>query len=126
MKGRKIFGGLVPFGKVWRTGANAATSFTTDVDLTLGGAAVPKGSYTLYTLPGEKGWKLIVNKQTGQWGTDYDPAQDLVRIDMAGSETKEPVEALTIDLVPEDAWHGTLRLTWDRTVESVPYAAVKK
>src|SRR5664279_3078053 len=71
VRDRKIFGGLVPYGQVWRTGANSATSLKTDVDLTIGGAAVPAGSYTLYTIPSESGWKLIINKQTGQWGTDY-------------------------------------------------------
>src|SRR5271167_4969425 len=64
MRGRQIFGGLVPYGQVWRTGANAATSFKTDVDLNIGGANVPAGSYTLYTLPGASNWKLIINKQT--------------------------------------------------------------
>ena len=82
MRDRKIFGGLVPYGQVWRTGANSATSLKTDVDLTIGGAPVPAGSYTLYTIPTETGWKLIINKQTGQWGTDYDEKQDLARVDM--------------------------------------------
>ena len=66
MRGRTIFGGLVPYGQVWRTGANAATSLKTDVDLTIGGANVPAGSYTLYSIPNENGWKLIINKETGQ------------------------------------------------------------
>ena len=64
MRGRKIYGGLVPYEKVWRTGANAATSLSTDVDLDIGGASVPKGNYTLYSLPSQNGWKLIINKQT--------------------------------------------------------------
>src|ERR1700749_2167960 len=70
MRNRKIFGGLVPYDQVWRTGANAATSLKTDVDLTIGGTAVPKGSYTVYSLPGMNSWQLIINKQTGQWGTE--------------------------------------------------------
>src|SRR5208282_5955457 len=69
MRGRKIFGGLVPYNEVWRTGANAATSLKTDVALNIAGASVPAGSYTLYTLPSASGWKLIIDKQTGQWGT---------------------------------------------------------
>jgi Protein of unknown function (DUF2911) len=77
MRGRKIFGRLVPYDRVWRTGANAATSLQTDVDLTIGGANVPAGSYTLYTLPGANGWQLIINKQTGQWGTEYGQARTL-------------------------------------------------
>ena len=70
-------GELVPYDKVWRTGANAATTLKTTAALDFGGTLVPAGTYTLYTLPGEKGWKLILNKQTGQWGTQYDQAQDL-------------------------------------------------
>src|SRR5690349_11346904 len=77
MKGRQIYGGLVPYGKVWRTGANEATSFVTDADLTIAGVNVPAGKYTMYTLPGQNDWKLIINKQTGQWGTEYDEKQDL-------------------------------------------------
>src|ERR1017187_9533093 len=82
MRSRKIFGGLVPFGQVWRTGANAATTLKTDVNLTIGGAAVPAGTYTLFTIPTESGWKLIINKATGEWGTDYDEKKDLARADM--------------------------------------------
>ena len=82
MRGRKIMGGLVPYDKVWRTGANAATTLKTTAALDFGGTLVPAGTYTLYTLPGEKGWKLIINKQTGQWGTQYDQAQDLARVDL--------------------------------------------
>ena len=67
MRGRKIFGGLVPYDEIWRTGANAATRLKTDVDLFIDGEAVPKGEYTLYTQPGMSSWKLIINKQTGQW-----------------------------------------------------------
>src|SRR5271165_2225045 len=71
MRNRKIFGGLVPYDQVWRTGANAATSLKTDVDLNIGGTKVPAGSYTVYTIPGMSSWQLIINKQTGQWGTKY-------------------------------------------------------
>ena len=95
-KGRKIFGGLVPFGQEWRTGANDATTFVTTADLTIDGKSVPAGKYTLYTIPGEKGWKLIINKQTGQWGTEYDSKQDLIQADMAVSATAGPVENFTI------------------------------
>src|SRR5271166_6429219 len=82
VRGRKIFGGLVPYNEVWRTGANAATGLKTDVALNIGGANVPAGSYTLYTLPGPTSWKLIINKQTGQWGTEYSQGQDLARVEM--------------------------------------------
>lgn len=121
-KGRKIFGGLVPWGKVWRTGANAATTLKTNVDLTLGDVVVPKGTYTLYTLPGEKAWKLIVNRQTGQWGTEYDPKMDLARVGMKVETRADTLEAFTISLLPEDAFRGSLRISWERLTLSVPYA----
>ena len=124
-KDRKIFGGLVPWGTVWRTGANAATTLKTNVDLTLGGVVVPKGTYTLYTLPGEKTWKLIVNRQTGQWGTEYDPKQDLARIDLKAETRADHLEAMTISFLPEDAFRGTLRISWERKTLSVPYAFLK-
>src|SRR5437016_4741708 len=85
MKGRKIVGGLVPYGQVWRTGANEATTLTTESDLNIGGTNVPAGKYTLYTLPSEGTWKLIINKQTGQWGTVYDESKDLARVDLKTS-----------------------------------------
>jgi hypothetical protein len=121
-KRRKVFGGLVPWGKVWRTGANAATTLTTDVDLTLGGVPLPKGTYTLYTLPGQKEWKLIVNRQTGQWGTEYDPRLDLARIPMQVQSRSDLLEAMTISFLPADAFRGTLRLSWEKRTLSVPYA----
>lgn len=121
-KGRKIFGGLVPWGKVWRTGANEATTLTTDVDVTLGNVPLPKGTYTLYTLPGEKEWLLIVNRQTGQWGTEYDPKLDLARIPMKVASRPDLLEAMTISFLPEDAFRGTLRISWERKTLSVPYA----
>lgn len=121
-KGRKIFGGIVPWGKVWRTGANEATTLTTDVDITLGNVPLPKGTYTLYTLPGEKEWLLIVNRQTGQWGTEYDPKLDLARIPMKVASRPDLLEAMTISFLPEDAFRGALRISWERKTLSVPYA----
>lgn len=80
-RGRQVWGGVVPWNEVWRFGANSATMFTTDKDLDVGGTAVPAGTYTLWLLPVQQGQtQLIVNKQTKQWGTQYDAAQDLVRI----------------------------------------------
>jgi len=125
VKGRKIFGGLVPWGKVWRTGANEATTLTTDVGLKLGGTSLPKGSYSLYTLPGEKQWLLIVNRRTGQWGTEYDSKLDVARIPMAAAARPDHVEALTISFAPADAFRGTLRLSWERRTLSVPYSWLK-
>ncbi len=109
-RGREIFGSVVPWGQVWRTGANAATGFTTDADVTINGTVIPKGSYTLFSLPEQGGAKLIVNKQTGQWGTQYDPAQDFARIDLKAESLSQPVEVFTIAVE-----NGVLALTWDRT-----------
>ena len=82
MRGRKIMGELVPYGKPWRTGANDATTFVTAADLTIGSLTIPVGSYTLYTLPNPDKWLLIINKQTGQWGTVYTESMDLGRTPM--------------------------------------------
>ena len=97
MRGRKIFGGLLSYGKVWRTGANPATSLKTEVNLKIGDLSVPAGSYTIYSVPSETTWKLIVNKQTGQWGTVYNQDQDLGRTDMQrGPAPTSPVERFVI------------------------------
>lgn len=119
MKGRKIYGGLVPFGQVWRTGANEATSLKTDVDLTIGGTTIPAGSYTLWTVPNQNSWKLIINKQTGQWGTNYDQAQDLARVEMKVSSLPQPVEQFTITLEKNGSDSATLNLDWETTRASV-------
>ena len=122
-RGRAIMGGLVPFGKVWRTGANAATTLTTDGDLMLGSLHVPKGTYTLYTIPGEKEWTLIVNKQTGQWGTEYDEKQDLGRTTMIAKKTAETTETFVIAIKPLAAKNGLLTFTWENTEAVVPVMA---
>ena len=119
MRGRKIYGELVPYGKVWRTGANAATSLTTDTALAIGGTTVPAGNYTLYTVPGEKSWQLIVNKQTGQWGTKYDEGQDLARIPMKVSQLPSGLETFTISLDKSGAKSATLKLDWELTSATV-------
>jgi hypothetical protein len=119
MRGRKIMGDLVPFGQVWRTGANEATSFTTEGDVNIGGTVVPAGKYTLYSLPTEAGWKLIINKQTGQWGTEYNQAQDLARIDMKKSAAKAPVEQFTIAFKSTGPDSADLVMEWENTSVSV-------
>jgi hypothetical protein len=115
MRGRKIMGGLVPLDKVWRTGANEATAFITEADLVIEGVEVPKGSYTIYTLPSEKQWRLIINKQTGQWGTVYHQEMDLSRIPMKKRAFKEPVEIFTIALEKNGNSTGRLKLIWEKT-----------
>lgn len=123
-RGRQLFGpgGIVPSGAVWRTGANAATHLRTDRELVFGTTSVPAGTYTLYTLPMADGrWWLIVNRQTGQWGTVYDQAQDLARIPLQVQELPEPVERFTIAVEPGGVG-GTLALLWGRTRLSAPFA----
>jgi hypothetical protein len=120
-RGRTIFGAVVPFDTIWRTGANAATHFRTDVDLSMGGVAIPAGTYTLWTVPSQAGsWKLVINRQTGQWGTVYDPARDLARVDLRTETIERPVEQFTITIEPQ-ADGGVLALAWDRTRAWVPF-----
>ena len=113
-RGRPIFGSnIVPWNQVWRTGANAATQFTTSAAITLAGVQVPAGKYTLWTVPRANGAAdIILNKQTGQWGTEYDGAQDLFMTRMKTETLTTPVEMFTISIVPADATHGTLALEW--------------
>jgi hypothetical protein len=117
---RKIWGGLVPYGKVWRLGADEATLLTTDKDITIGGTAVAAGTYSLYLWPEQAGAKLIVNKQTGQWGTKYDEKQDLARIDLKKEAAAKSVDQFTIAV---DG--STLKLTWEDTQYSAALAAKK-
>jgi Protein of unknown function (DUF2911) len=128
MRGRKIMGGLVPYGQVWRTGANAATSLQTTGDITIGGTAVPAGKYTLYTLPGENEWKLIISKQTEKngkpvWGTEYDESQDLARVTLKKEAASSPVEQFTISLDKAGEKSATLRLEWENTRLTAPIQA---
>ena len=125
MRGRKIFGGLVPYGQVWRTGANSATSLKTDVNLTIGGASVPAGSYTLYTIPEEKKWTLIINKETGQWGTDYNEKSDLARVEMKASKNASPTEQFTIGFDQTGNSSAVLKLDWADTTAKVDVAEKK-
>src|SRR3954447_24453159 len=96
-KGRKIYGGLVPYGQVWRTGANEATTLVTDTNLTIGGKDVPAGSYTVFTVPNEDKWTFIVNKKTAEWGVPYKyEADELLRTDMKVEKLSSPMENFTI------------------------------
>jgi hypothetical protein len=123
---RKIWGELVPFGKVWRTGADEATLLTTTQPLDIGGTNVPAGTYSIFTQPEENGSaKLIINKQTGQWGTKYDEKQDLFRIDMKKEAVDKPVDQFTMALEKNPAGGGTLKLTWENTQYSVSLKAKK-
>src|SRR5262245_62040172 len=123
LKGRKVGQELAPYGQVWRTGANEATALTTEVDLNIGGTKVPAGKYTLWTLPSEGTWKLIINKQTGQWGTRYDESQDLARVDMKKSQLPQTVEQFTISFDKKGENLADLNLDWENTRVSVPVKA---
>ena len=123
-KGRKIFGeasekALVPYGQIWRTGANDATTLVTDTNLTVGGKAVPAGSYTIFTVPKADAWSLAISKKTGEWGTDYPgEKEDLVRVPMSVSKTSAPVENFTIAF-DQAGGKCTLRMEWENTRSSV-------
>ena len=120
MRGRKIMGGLVPYGKVWRTGANPATLFKTAGPLTIGGTSVPAGTYTLYTLPSESTWMLIVNKQTGQWGTEYNQGQDFARIPMQKKTLSSPQETMSISFENTHGANSEMHIRWETTDAFVP------
>jgi hypothetical protein len=115
VRGRQIFGALVPYDKVWRLGANKATHLTTEGNLTIGSLAVPAGTYTLYAWPTSGGMKLIVNKQTGQWGTVYDAAQDLGRVEMTVSKPAAPVEQMALSIEG-----GMLTFQWENVKATAP------
>jgi hypothetical protein len=125
MKGRKIFGDLVPLGQVWRAGANEATTFVTDTDLIVGGKAVPAGKYTLHTIPNTDKWTLIISKKSSGWGIPYPgEAEDFARTDMKVSVLKAPVENFTISI--EHAGNRcTLHMDWETTRASVEISRKK-
>jgi hypothetical protein len=111
-RGRVLLGKVVPYDSIWRTGANAATQFTTSRPITLAGLRLPAGTYTLWTIPHPRGVDLIVNRQTGQWGTRYDAAHDLGRAPMPTETPPSPAEQFTISIEPSDDRHGTLAMAW--------------
>jgi hypothetical protein len=135
-KGRQIFGeagglgtmgsgaALVPNGQIWRTGADEATTLTTEGDLMIGTLRVPKGSYALFTLPGKNEWTLVVNKTAKQWGAfSYDKKEDLGRVPMKVGSGAAPVEQFTIAVESAGDHKGTLKLSWDKLVATVPLSA---
>ena len=111
-RGRTLLGDVIQYDHVWRTGANAATQFTTSAPIAIAGMAVPAGKYTLWTVPRTNGAELIVNTQTGQWGTDYDDAHDLGTVKLATETVTVPVEEFTISIDAKDVRHGTLAFAW--------------
>jgi hypothetical protein len=123
MKGRKIYGGLVPYGEVWRTGANEATTFVTSANVNVGGKDVPAGSYTIFTVPNADKWTLIINKKTGEWGIPYKYESDeLARVDMKVSQLPSAMENFTISYAKSGSG-CTLNIEWEKTKASVDITA---
>ena len=111
-RGRVLLGNVIPYDRVWRTGANAATQFTTSAPITLAGIKLAAGTYTLWTVPHQNGVDLIVNGQSGQWGTQYDRSRDVAKAPMQSTTVAAPVDQFTISVDAKDPRHGTLALAW--------------
>jgi hypothetical protein len=126
MRARKIMGDLVPYGKVWRTGANPATTLITSVPLVFGTLLVPAGTHTLYTLPGADTWQLIVNNQTGQWGLTYNQDQDLGRVPMKAKPMTAPQEVMSISFENTTAVSTELHVRWETTDRYVVITAPQR
>lgn len=124
-RGREVPTELSKPGTVWRTGANTSTTLTTDIDLVIGGAAVPKGAYSIFSIRTEKGYELIINSNTGQWGTQYDASKDFVRVPLTARTLHEARESLQIALVPaaDQAPKGQLTISWGTLELSTSWAA---
>lgn len=118
-KGRKIFGGLVPYGQVWRTGANEATIMEVNQDVTVAGQSLKAGEYTLWTIPSQQGWIVIINGETGQWGTSYDQSKDVFRAPIVSRPHNPTTEKFTISFTPV-ADGADMMLAWDQTEAVVP------
>jgi hypothetical protein len=122
--GRKIMGALVPYGTVWCTGANIATGFTTEADLQIGTLKLAKGAYSIWTLPTEKEWTLIVNRETGQFHLNYNSSYDFGRTRMNLKTLAAPVETFRVDLRNDGGNKGTLALVWETTEASIPFMVI--
>jgi len=121
VKGRDVYGGIVPYGRVWRAGADEATTLVTDRALVFGDLTVPPGEYTLFAWVDDPGpWHLIVNKETGQWGTAYKASEDLGRAEMTTATLPELIEQLTYS-IEDTADGGVLHIDWERTRASIPF-----
>ncbi|GAB3896397.1 DUF2911 domain-containing protein [Larkinella knui] len=118
-KGRKIFGGLVPYGEVWRTGANEATIITLEQNVTVAGQPLDEGEYSLWTIPSEGSWMVIFNRETGQWGTNYDQTKDVLRVPVAARKRNAVAEQFYISFAPQSGGTDML-LAWDQTEAIVP------
>lgn len=125
MKGRTIFGALVPYGEVWRTGANEATTFVTTANLKAGNLSIPAGNYTIFTIPNQDKWTLIINKKTGEWGIPYKYESDeLGRVDMTASQTASMTENFTLSF-DQMGSSCTMNLTWEKTKATAEFREAK-
>jgi len=115
VKGRRIFGGLVPYGEVWRTGANASTRISFSTAVKLNGTEIPAGTYALYTIPDNKEWTVIINKDTGATIFNYNPTNDLARFHATPIQFAKSVETFTIELSDITDESATLDLMWEKT-----------
>lgn len=122
MRGRKIFGDLVPYGKVWRTGANSATRIKFNDDVTIGGKPLKAGEYALFTIPNENEWDVIINKGTANWGTEYKQEDDLVRVKVKPARLNDAVETFTMQFDNVKSASADLKIMWDKTAVAVPIA----
>ena len=120
MKGRVIFGEVVPWNRHWRTGANRATKITINHPLDFNGKMLPAGEYSIFTMPSQAGWTMMFNKEANIWGTDYNSAHDVLRVPMQVEQLKEPVELMTIEVVPT-AKGGAINVIWERTKASAHF-----
>ncbi len=124
LKGRTVGKDVAPVGKEWRTGADEATTLETDKALSFGTLQVPAGTYTLYTVPGESEWQLVISKKTGQWGVPYPAGEDLGRVPMTVEKASTPAEQLTVS-VDDTPTGGTLSVAWGTTTASTAFTVAK-
>jgi len=123
---RKIWGGLIPYGKIWRVGANEATTMITQKPIELGGHTVPAGAHTLFVLPAEDGSaQLIVNNQIGQWGLQYDEKQDLCRVALTKEVLDTPLDQFRMVVARVASGGGVIKLMWESTSYNVGFTTVK-
>jgi hypothetical protein len=121
MRGRAIFGDVVPYGSVWRTGANSATKVTFGEDVVIGGSTVKAGSYSLYTIPDKQEWVVIINKNTGNWGANgYDTKDDVARLTIRPESLSSVIETFTVTISSITFSSCTIDLAWEKTRVSIP------
>lgn len=118
---RVVFGGIVPYGKVWRVGANEAVEFKAFQDITLGGKALSAGTYSLFAIPNEGEWTIIINSDLDYWGAfKYDESKDVLRISVPSKSIEEPIESFSIRFEESEAGKGVMRMGWDKTMVEIP------